>query len=120
MPRWTQSEYEDWIRRNIREVPVAEINHSGKITFVEPASIHEPLAAAQTSKEGPGRILVRVTSVRKRLLDEDNLSEKGCVDCCRYAGIIPSDHPEKTKIEVSQRRCQEGEQEHIIVEIWKP
>lgn len=62
-----------------------------------------------------GKFLVRVTSVRKRLLDEDNICEKFAVDCCRHAGLIPTDAPGKTKIETSQRKAEKDEQEHTEI-----
>lgn len=74
--------------------------------------------AAETGHSG--RVSVRVTSVRKRLIDEDNLCEKYVVDCCRYAGLIPDDDPGKVKIQVTQRKATKGEAEHTIVEIMDP
>lgn len=68
-------------------------------------------------KEDTGRFLVRVTSVRTRLVDEDNLCEKYVVDCCRYAGLIPEDCPGRTKIEVAQRKAEKGEEPHTEIEI---
>lgn len=65
------------------------------------------------------RVLVRVTSFRHRLLDEDNLCEKFHVDLCRYAGILPSDAPGQTKIEVSQEKIPTTEQEFVRIEVWK-
>jgi len=76
-----------------------------------------PLAEGEAEKGNPDRVLIRVTSVRKRLLDEDNLAEKYHVDCCRYAGLVHSDEPGKTKIEVSQRKARKGEEEHTQIEI---
>lgn len=66
-----------------------------------------------------GLLLVRVTSVRCRLIDEDNLCEKYHVDCLRYAGIIPDDSPDKVRIETSQRKTAKGEAEHTVIEVWK-
>lgn len=77
----------------------------------------EPLAAAQTQKGNRGRFFVRLTSVRNRLLDEDNLCPKFHVDLLRYAGIIPSDAPDRTSIRTTQRKCQEYEAEHVEIEI---
>jgi hypothetical protein len=65
------------------------------------------------------RIIVRCCSVRKRLLDEDNMCEKFIVDALRYCGIIADDRPATTKIEVTQRKCGPGEEEHVIVEIFQ-
>ena len=78
------------------------------------------LAKGEAEKGNSERVLVRVTSVRKRLIDEDNLAEKYHVDCCRYAGLIHGDEPSKTKIEVCQRKAEKGEAEHTIIEITKP
>ena len=63
-------------------------------------------------------ILVRVTSIRKRLLDEDNLCEKYHVDLCRYAGVISGDEAGQTKIEVAQRKAAKGETEKTIIEVF--
>lgn len=76
------------------------------------------LGALQVQELHTGRFLVRITSVRKRLIDEDNLCEKFHVDCCRYAGILPSDGPAKTSIEVSQRKAEKGEEEEVLVEVF--
>lgn len=79
--------------------------------------------AALDSKEVQGRIsqkfLVRVTSIRKRLLDEDNLCEKYHVDLCRYAGIIPCDEADKVKIEVCQKKAGKEDVEKTIIEVFE-
>lgn len=77
------------------------------------------VGALQVQAPASGRFLVRVTSFRKRLLDEDNLCEKYIVDCCRYAGLLASDGPGQTKIEVSQQKVGKGEPEFTRVEIFK-
>jgi len=75
------------------------------------------LGEGKAQEGSHGRFRVRITSVRNRLLDEDNLCEKYVVDCCRYAGLLPGDAPGQTKIEVDQRKCSKGEAEHIAVSI---
>lgn len=40
-----------------------------------------PLGKKKVQGSTSQRILVRVTSVRKRLIDEDNLCEKPCILC---------------------------------------
>ena len=77
------------------------------------------LGPRQGKGNDPERILVRVTSFRRRLLDEDNLAEKFHVDCCRYAGLIPSDTPECARIEVRQEKVGKGECEETVVEIFQ-
>lgn len=78
------------------------------------------VAKAKAQAAHPERILVRVTSVRRRLLDEDNLSAKYVIDCCRYAGLLPTDAPGQVKIEVGQRKPGPGESECTEVEIITP
>lgn len=75
------------------------------------------LGPKKTKAVDPRKFLVRVTSFRRRLLDIDNLCEKFHVDCCRYAGILPSDAPGQTKIEVSQQKVASKEEERTEIEI---
>jgi hypothetical protein len=89
----------------------------GPTSKLEPAPRNEPLATPQTQGHHCQRFLVRVTSIRKRLLDEDNLAEKFHVDLCRYAGIIPGDEADKTRIETSQRKAEKGEEERTVIEV---
>ena len=65
------------------------------------------------------KFLVRVTSVRKRLLDEDNLCEKYHVDLCRYAGILPCDEASQVKIEVCQKKAGKEDGEEIVIEVFE-
>lgn len=65
------------------------------------------------------RFLVRVTSVRRRLLDEDNLCEKYHVDLLRYAGVIASDSPGSCRIETTQRKAEKGEAEMTVLEVFE-
>lgn len=76
-----------------------------------------PLATGQAEKGDTGRVLIRVVSHRRRLLDEDNLSEKYFVDCARYAGLLAGDEPAKTKIEVSQEKVSRKEDERTEIQI---
>lgn len=76
------------------------------------------LGAREAQESHPIRYVVRVISVRIRLLDDDNLAEKYAVDFLRYCGAIPSDAPGKCKVETTQRKVEEGEQEHTEVRVW--
>ena len=96
-----------------------EDSYSRKAPVVEPGLIDVALAKAPLQKPSGQSFLVRVVAVRKRLLDEDNGCEKFLVDQCRLSGLIPNDNPALTKIETSQRRCEEGEPEHVEVNISK-
>ncbi len=73
----------------------------------------------QANRSDTARFLVRVQSVRKKLLDEDRISECAIVDCVRYAGIIPDDRPAITRIETTQRKVAKGEEEHTKVEVYE-
>ena len=103
--------------------PSSYDNHTdraGETTKLERNLGNGSLAKGEAEKGNSERVLVRVTSVRKRLIDEDNLCEKFHVDACRYAGLIHGDEPSKTKIEVCQRKAEKGEAEHTIIEITTP
>ncbi len=97
-----------------------QTDRAGEAAKLERNSGDGPLAKSEAEKGNSERVLVRITSVRKRLIDEDNLAEKYHVDCCRYAGLIYADSPDQTKIEVCQRKAAKGEAEHTIIEITAP
>lgn len=75
------------------------------------------LAAGKTKGRDSGRFFVRVTSYRRRLLDEDNLCEKYVVDCCRYAGLLPGDDPSQARIVTTQEKVRSKEEERTEVVI---
>lgn len=77
------------------------------------------LGAVPVQEKLGGRFLVRVTAIRSRLLDEDNLCEKYHVDLCRYTGVLPSDAPGKAKIEVTQEKVEPGAEEKVRIQVWK-
>lgn len=82
------------------------------------------VAAPTVGKAGPKggdtrRFLVRITSYRRRLIDQDNLCEKYVVDCCRYAGLLPGDGPGQTEIEVRQFKAGKEETERTLIEIFE-
>lgn len=109
----------DWLKSHELRTAIRQREITRSVAVVERPSEHALPAAPRVEAKAPERILVRVTSVRVRLLDEDNLAEKYVVDCCRYAGLIPSDAPATTKIEVAQRKCEAGETEHVLIEIFQ-
>jgi len=75
-----------------------------------------PLAKDEGEEGGAGRVHLRIVSIRKRLLDPDNLSVKWFIDCCRYAGIIRGDEHDKITLQIEQRKCAKGEAE--ATQIW--
>ncbi len=91
--------------------------HTGPTPIMESDLRDGALGKGKTKKGHTGRVLIRVTSFRVRLLDEDNLCEKFHVDCCRYAGLLSSDAPGQTKIETGQVKVRRKDQEHVLIEI---
>lgn len=90
-----------------------------KVAVMEPAIVDVSLGSASVQKTSRQSFRVRLVSVRERLLDEDNLSAKYVVDQIRYCGIIPDDNAPQTKIEITQRKCEEGEPEYVEVIVEK-
>lgn len=85
---------------------------------LEPSAGHGPLAAIQAEAGDTAQFLVRVTSFRVRLCDEDNLAVKWFVDCVRYAGAIPDDAPEIAHIEARQFRVKTAAEERTLIEVF--
>jgi hypothetical protein len=79
-----------------------------------------PLATHEGEEGGAGRVHLRIVSIRKRLLDPDNLSVKWLIDCLRYASIIRGDEPDKITLQVEQRKCGKGESEATQIYITLP
>jgi hypothetical protein len=66
------------------------------------------------------RFHVRVTAIRARLLDWDNLCEKYHVDLLRYAsGKAFGDSPATTTIEVCQEKVEAGGREEVRIEVFE-
>lgn len=95
-------------------------NDTGKAAIPQCTASNAALVKAQVQGRTGDRILVRIESVRKRLLDEDNLVSKYHTDLCRYSGLIPSDAPGVCKIETSQRKAEKGEAERTEITITYP
>ena len=83
-------------------------------TKLECAACDEPLEASQVEEGDAGRYVVRISSHRSRLLDEDNLSGKAATDFIRYCHIIPSDAPETTHIVIGQKKVKKGEEKTVV------
>ena len=78
---------------------------------------NEPLAKTGRKKENTGRIHIRLTARRKRLIDPDNLVFKYFIDCLRYAGAIPDDRAEDVTIETKQEKTRQKEE--TIIELFR-
>lgn len=90
---------------------------TGTAAKLERAPINAALAAPQAESRNPDRVFVRVTSIRKRLLDPDNLCEKYHLDCCRYAGLIRGDTEAEISLKTDQRKAAKGEEERTEIQI---
>lgn len=94
--------------------------NTGKDAVVERPPSNAALGASKGKEADSGRVHIRFVSVRKRLLDPDNISEKWTLDALRFAGIIRGDEPEKITLETTQRKAAKGEEEHTQIEITYP
>lgn len=92
---------------------------AGPFALMEHGAGTLALAEDQVEEANRPRFLVRVVSVRKRLLDEDNLCEKFHVDLCRYAGALHLDSPDRCHIQTTQRKAAKGESEHTEITVFK-
>jgi len=113
LTRWPRAS-ESFIRSNLG---TASPNDPRPAPKLERRPRNGALAKGKTEKPVPTRVLVRVTSYRCRLLDEDNLCEKYAVDCCRYAGLLPGDSAAEAKIEVCQEKVGSKAEERTVIEI---
>ena len=95
------------------------VENSGSVAVVERTARNGALAASKEKKPSTGRVLVRITSRRKRLIDPDNISAKGIIDCCRYAGILADDTAEHVCLETRQEKIAKGEREETLIEIFE-
>lgn len=93
------------------------VKNTRTTTILESNPGNAPLATEKVQRSAGSRFLVRVTTRRKRLIDESNLCYKYHEDLCRYAGALPSDAPEVTHSEVSQTKCRKGEPEEITITV---
>ena len=111
----------DFIRANATEPGRAALQpgSAGAPTVLERDPRARTVGKVQIQGKVGSRFLAVVTSYRRRLLDEDNLCCKYVIDLCRYSGVLPSDAPGITKIEVRQEKVGSKEQEFVRVEIFK-
>ncbi len=84
----------------------------------ESAVRDESLATPQGETLYSGRVHVRITSYRRRLLDPDNLTAKWFLDACRYSRLIRDDNPEAITYQVGQEKVarKEDERTEIVIE----
>ncbi len=109
------------LERNKRpKTPNAVIHAQIEDSKLECGHENEPLEKNIFKAGNRRRVVVRVTSFRRKLLDEDNLCAKFHIDGLRRACVIFDDNPEDTKIEICQEKVKTKEQEGTKIEIIKP
>jgi len=108
------------IAANAQDYGKPYIESDGQIAKLERAACNEPLAESEGKKEASGRVHFKFVSVRKRLIDPDNVSVKWLLDCCRRIGLVKGDEHDKVTIETTQRKAEKGEEEHTIIQIIYP
>ena len=59
-----------------------------------------------------------VLARRKRWCDTDNISIKACLDGLVRGGVIQDDRLVE-EVTISQVKCQKGQEEETIVELWR-
>jgi len=80
-------------------------------------SRHESMGQKEGKNGHPIRLLVSVTSFRRRLLDPDNLIPKYFVDCLRYCGILSGDTEAEVDLRISQKKVSSKAEERTEIEI---
>ena len=95
------------------------LGDTGPLTKLERPAGNGPLATREAQAPNSGAVHIRFVSVRKRLLDPDNISEKWVLDCLRFANIIRGDEPDKITLETTQRKAAKNEDEHTEVTIYE-
>lgn len=117
--KWTEADVAAYNARNYERPKRANLSAggSGKVAEPEFDTRPVPLAACQAQEATPERVHIRIVSVRKRLLDPDNLFPKWQIDALRYCRIIRGDEPDKITLETTQRKAAKGQEEHTIIEV---
>lgn len=77
---------------------------------------NESLAKNEGKEKNAGRIHIRFTVKRKRLIDPDNIIAKYLIDCLRYAGAISDDRAKDITLEIKQEKTRE--EEETLIELF--
>ena len=114
-------------RKILRMFPNASrsfLEANGALRYAEPQPNEAPALdeAVQGKAEGLGRVVVRFTCFRVRLLDRDNLeaSVKDLLDGLRHAHLIRDDSEREIQLEVEQAQVASPEFERTEIELIYP
>tara|TARA_R100000808_G_scaffold2016_1_gene8523 strand:+ start:914 stop:1306 length:393 start_codon:yes stop_codon:yes gene_type:complete len=94
----------------------AEDKYSSQIQATQPERPvrDESLAAQKGEAGGTGRIRVRITSRRNRLVDPDNLCPKYFIDALRYCKALPDDREADIDLSCRQEKVPRAKEETLI------
>jgi hypothetical protein len=84
-------------------------------TKPQPAVLHASVEPVQGKAFYSGRVLISITSYRRRLLDPDNLTPKWFLDSCRYSRIISDDRPEDISLQLGQEKVKTKAEERTEI-----
>ncbi len=116
---------ENELRRHFKNAPESFIKSNAQDCADSPSPSpqpkrpvrHEPLATDKGKEGNLGRAVVRIKSLRTRLLDPDNLCPKYFIDGLRYAGLIRGDSSAEILLEVSQEKVATRKEERTEIEV---
>ncbi len=107
---------DEYKRKQAVQRAIPQNNSKGRNPKPKRAVRNDSLAKANRKEKNTGRIHIRLTARRKRLVDPDNLIFKYHIDCLRYAGAIPDDSERNVTIETKQEKV--GENEETVIELF--
>lgn len=109
--RLTPDEFNQILRQGKVTVERTVLPAKSKIQTAKPEQIvlNESLGENGGEAQGSKRVHVRITSLRKRLIDPDNITVKWIIDCLRYADLIKDDREKDITLEVSQKKAEKDE-----------
>lgn len=101
-------------------MPRRKVSHPAQGSIVERADWAEQISRILRKEEHSGRILVCVTSYRRKLLDRGNLCAKYFIDAARYAGFLRDDTESEIVEIVRQYKVVLESEERTEIEIVYP
>jgi hypothetical protein len=108
------------IEANLQDYGQAHTDNPRKIAEPKCPIGNESLAQGKGEKAVSGRVHFCIISVRKRLIDPDNLVPKFYIDACRRLRLVAGDEHDKITLETAQRKAAKGEAEYTEITITYP
>ena len=110
-----------YVRRDLIKKANSKTACKPQATEPEPTLFDESLSEIEGKEGDPSRMLVCIESIRKKLLDKDNLygGAKFFCDFLRLSGVIREDTEKEIYLQVTQRKPKKGEAEKTVIEVWK-